>query len=539
MERIDRDPATSDLVPAELRAEWRDQGVVPEVDLFTMFRRHVEAAPGKAAVIDDGGSTTYSELLGQANRVAGWLGSVGVGRGDVVAVQLPNLAAACAADLAIAAVGAICVPFPVLYRHNEVRSLLQRTGAVAFLCARRTRDFDHAEMAVDLQPELPSLRFVAVLGEAHPAWASLDAVLEGPDPGLPGASVSPTDPLRIIVSSGTEAAPKTMLYSHDSIAGIANLLLRLRLDRDSRMVLLPPLSTGFGALGTFGAVARCGSTLVVSGSFDPTGTFKLMERERATHLFAVPTMLSMMVAAGSGEADLSTLRVVASFGAAITESKVHEVVETFGCRFVNGYGCTDGAICLTGWDDPPERIATTVGRPNGMLSLIRVLGPDDTDLPAGQEGEICARGPMSPLRYFNSPDLDEKYRFDGGWVHTGDLGVLDDGGYLRITGRKKDIIVRGGYNISPAEIEAAIVKHPSVVNAAVIGYPDERLGERICACVTVRDGEPAPTLPELVGLCVRDGLAKIKHPERLEVLDELPLNPTGKILKRVLRERIN
>ena len=528
---------TSDLVPAGLRAHWRADGLVPDVDLFTLFGRHVEAGPDKAAVIDDQGSTTYAELLAHAHRIAGWLSSIGVGRGDVVAVQLPNTAQACAADLAIAAIGAICVPFPVLYRHNEVRSLLARTQAAVYLCARRTRDFDHAEMALELQPELPALRHVAVLGEPHPAWASLDEVLAGADPGPPGVRVAPSDPLRIIVSSGTEAAPKTMLYSHDSVAGIVNLLIQAQLDGEGRMVLLPPLSTGFGALGTFGAVARCGSTLIVTSAFDPARTFKLMEREGATHLFAVPTMLSMMVATGSGDADLSTLRVVASFGAAITESQVREVLYTFGCRFINGYGCTDGALSLTGWDDPPERIATTVGRPNPALSSIRILAGDGAELRSGEEGEICARGPMSPLRYFNAPELDERYRFDGGWVRTGDLGVIDDDGYLRVTGRKKDIILRGGYNISPAEIENAIIGHPSVVTAAVVGYPDERLGERICACITLKDGSQAPTLEELAALCREQGLARIKHPERLEVLDEMPLNPTGKILKRVLRER--
>ena len=530
---------TTDLVPAELRARWRADGVVPDVDLFTLFRRHVDAGPDKAAVIDDQGSTTYAELLADANRIVGWLRSLGIGRGDVVAVQLPNTAAASAADLAIAAVGAICIPFPVLYRHNEVRALLGRTRATVFLCARQTRDFDHAAMAVDLQPELPALRHVAVLGEPHPAWASLDEVLAAPDPGPAGVDVSPSDPLRVIVSSGTEAAPKTMLYSHDSVAGIVNLLVLARLDGQGRMVLLPPLSTGFGALGTFGALARCGSTLIVTSAFDPSRTFKLMERERATHLFAVPTMLSMMVAAGSGDADLASLRVVASFGAAINESQVRDVQATFGCRFINGYGCTDGALSLTGWDDPPERIATTVGRPDPALSSIRILTGDGAEAAPGEEGEICARGPMSPLRYFNATELDERYRFDGGWVRTGDLGIIDDDGYLRVTGRKKDIILRGGYNISPAEIETAIIGHPSVVTAAVIGYPDERLGERICACVTVKQGSEVPTLEELAALCQATGLARIKHPERLEVLDEMPLNPTGKILKRVLRERFS
>src|SRR5205814_593723 len=180
---------------------------------------------------------------------------------------------------------------------------------------------------------------------------------------------------------------------------------------------------------------------------------KLIERERITHLLAVPAMLAMMLAAGTGDADLTSLRVVGSFGAAMSEDRVRATLDTFGARFVNGYGCSDGAVCMTGWDDPPEKIAQTVGRPSAGMSAIRILGDDGAEVPVGDVGEVCGRGPMSPLGYFESPELDDLYRFDGGWVRTGDLGFLDAEGYLHISGRKKDVIVRGGYNISPAETE--------------------------------------------------------------------------------------
>ncbi|MCA1845838.1 MAG: fatty acid--CoA ligase family protein, partial [Actinobacteria bacterium] len=270
---------------------------------------------------------------------------------------------------------------------------------------------------------------------------------------------------------------------------------------------------------------------------DPAGVIKLIERERITHVLAVPTMLAMLLATGSGDADLSSLQVVGSFGAAMSEDRVRLTLATFGARFVNGYGCSDGAICMTGWDDPPEKIAQTVGRPSPAMSEIRILDDDGADAPVGETGEVCARGPMSPLGYFNSPDLDDRYRFDGGWVRTGDLGFFDDGGYLHIAGRKKDIIVRGGYNISPAETEAGLCRHPAVAEAACVGYPDERLGERMCAFVVLTPGAETPTLDDLVASLLEDGVARIKVPERLEIIDSMPLNPTGKILKRVLRGR--
>jgi non-ribosomal peptide synthetase component E (peptide arylation enzyme) len=192
---------------------------------------------------------------------------------------------------------------------------------------------------------------------------------------------------------------------------------------------------------------------------------------------------------------------------------------------------------MTGWDDPPAKIAQTVGRPSPAMSEIRILDEDGADAPAGETGEVCARGPMSPLGYFNSPELDERYRFDGGWVRTGDLGFLDAEGYLHIAGRKKDIIVRGGFNISPAETEAGLCRHPAVAEAACVGYPDERLGERMCAFVVPAPGAEAPTLEDLAAFLLADGLARIKVPERLEIIDSMPLNPAGKILKRALRAR--
>ncbi len=396
-------------------------------------------------------------------------------------------------------------------------------------------------MMVELRQELPALRHLAVLGEPHKECDSLDEVLGGPDPGTrPPVEVRPSDPARIIVTSGTEGEPKMVLFSHDGIGGgVANVLGAIRPDDDTRFLLLPPLSTGFGALGTYAAISRFGVTLVVTSVFDPAGMFKLIERERITHLFGVPTMLAMMLEAKPEGVDLSSLRVVGSFGAAMSEDRVRRTIDVFGARFVNGYGCSDGAVCMTGWDDPPEKIAATVGRPSPAISHIRILDDHGNELPVGDVGEVCARGPMSPLRYFNSPDLDARYRFDGGWARTGDLGAIDDDGYLRIAGRKKDIIIRGGYNISPAETEAALLTHPAVAEAACVGMPDERLGERMCAFLVLRDGHRQPTLTEVEAHLTGVGLARIKYPERIEVIDAMPLNPTGKILKRVLRDRIS
>jgi non-ribosomal peptide synthetase component E (peptide arylation enzyme) len=531
---------TQDLVPAELRAKWVVDGHCPGLDLMTLFEDRVAHHPDKVAVIDDAGSVTYAELAAEARRIGAFLHDQGVGPGDVVAIQFPNIHQACAADLAVASVGAICLAYPVMYRHAGVRSLLARSGAAACLFVRRIGDFDFAAMMDELRGELPSLRVLGVLGEPAPGCHSLDEVLAGPDPGTrPVVDVAASDPVRITVTSGTEGESKMTIYSHDGIGGgIANILGAIHPDENTRFLLLPPLSTGFGALGTYAALARFGLTMVVTAAFDPARVFKLIEAERITHLFGVPTMLAMMLEARPEGVDLSTLEVVGSFGAAMSEERVRRTIDTFGARFVNGYGCTDGAACMTGWDDPPEKIASTVGRPSPALSEIRIQDDNGRDLPPGEMGELCARGPMSPLRYFNSPELDERYRFDGGWVRTGDLAVIDDDGYVRIVGRTKDIIVRGGYNISPAETEAALLTHPAIAEAACVAMPDERLGERMCAFVVLRDSHPLPTLEQIQSHLSEAGLARVVFPERVEAIEAMPLNPTGKILKRVLRQRI-
>ncbi|MCA1847021.1 MAG: acyl--CoA ligase, partial [Actinobacteria bacterium] len=300
-----------DLVPAELRAAWVDAGYTPGVDLRTLFDEQVKRHPDKVAVVDDDKATTYAEVGEMADRIAGLLTDWGIGRGDVVAIQFPNIAEACAADLAVASVGATCLAYPVLYRHNEVRSLLSRAGAVACLFVRRLRDFDYAAMMTELRPDLRALRHLGVLGDPAEGCDSIDARLTaaGPAPARPLVAVGPHDPARIIVTSGTEAAPKMVLYSHAGIGGgIAQVLGALRPDEDTRFLLLPPLSTGFGSLGTYAALARFGVTMVVTAAFDPAGVIKLIERERITHVLAVPTMLAMLLATGSGDADLSSLQ---------------------------------------------------------------------------------------------------------------------------------------------------------------------------------------------------------------------------------------
>ena len=529
-----------DLVPSQLRSEWREQGWYSGKDGFRLFEEQARRRPDAVAVIDDSGEITYAELETKARFVAGRLADAGVGPGDVVGIQVPNVHQACAIDLAVAALGAVCLPYPMLLRERETLALLGRARAGVAVVGREFGGHDYAKMIDSLRPDLPDLGDVFVLGDAYDGFHHLDPTLgSGTSPApLPETTVDPDTPGRILVTSGTEALPKMVVFSHHAVTGgIGTVLAKLDTGSPMRVLCLVPLSSGFGALGTFGAVARLGQTLVVTAAFDPARALELVERHRVTHILAVPTMLVMMLGAHEKQ-DLSSLEVVATFGSALARATLDEARARFGCAFVNGYGCSDGAASQTALDDSPEHVAQTVGRPDPAVTAIRICDENGRDVAAGETGEVWGRGPLSPMCYLEAPDLDARYRTEDGWSRTGDLGTLDDDGYLRIVGRVKDIIIRGGYNISPGETEELLISHPAIVHAACVGMPDERLGERMCAFVVLRSGAAAPSLEEIAAHLTAGGLAKNKLPERLEVIDELPLGPTGKILKRVLRDVI-
>jgi acyl-CoA synthetase len=540
-----------DLVPSQLRSEWREQGWYSGTDGFRLFEEQARKHPEAVAVIDDSGEVTYGELEAKARFVAGRLADVGVGPGDVVGIQVPNAHQACAIDLAVAALGAVCLPYPMLLRERETMALLGRARAGVAVVAREFGGHDYAKMIDSLRPDLPALHDVFVLGDAYEGFHHLDPSLGAGSAAasLPEAAVDPDSPGRILVTSGTEALPKMVVFSHHAVTGgIGTVLAKLDTRRlhqpppmqsssPMRVLCLVPLSSGFGALGTFGALARLGQTLVVTAAFDPARALELVERHRVTHILAVPTMLVMMLGAHEKQ-DVSSLEVVATFGSALARATLDEARARFGCAFVNGYGCSDGAASQTALDDSPEHVAQTVGRPDPAVTAIRICDEDGKDVAAGEIGEVLGRGPLSPMCYLEAPDLDARYRTEDGWSKTGDLGTIDADGYLRIVGRVKDIIIRGGYNISPGETEELLLSHPAIIHAACVGMPDERLGERMCAFVVLRAGAVAPPLEEVADHLTAGGLAKNKLPERLEVIDELPLGPTGKILKRVLRDII-
>ena len=537
--------AIHDLVPLALRRAWAADGSYPDLDLYSLFRAHRIADPHRIAVVDARGAVSYARLDHKARCLAAALRAAGIRAGDVVGVQLPNDHEAVAADLALAALGAIALPFPVGRGSREALSLLGRSGARAVIAVGEYRDTEPAREIARLAPGLPALRVVVAAGGASAAGGtaadgclSLEDLLRTDASGFTPERPAPDSAARILVSSGTEAEPKMVAYSHNALAGGRGNFLAALLPSGTRprCLFLVPLASAFGSSGTAVTLARHGGTLDLLERFTPAEAVEAIRRHRPTHVLGVPTMVRMML--DLVDEPLPGLTALVLGGSPLDEATRARAERTFGCTVVNLYGSADGVNCHSGLDPKPDRAAgpgTAIGRPDATVAEIRITTPNgELDTTPGEIGEIVARGPMTPLCYVGAPELNRRYRTTDGWVRTGDLGTFDTDGVLRLVGRLKDIVIRGGANISPAEVEGELSAHPDVRDVLCTGVPDPLMGERLAACLVPRAGR-TPTLEELSAHLDDRGLDRRKHPERLVLLDALPLTPAGKPDRPALR----
>ncbi|CAM5525297.1 2,3-dihydroxybenzoate-AMP ligase [Streptomyces avidinii] len=562
--------ALHDLLPAGLRRSWAVDGTCPDLDLYSLFRARQISDLHHTAVIDAKGKLCYTALDRKVRCLATGLAGLGIGPGDVVGVQLPSGRNAVIADLALAAIGAVALPFPVGRGSQEARCLLRRAEAVAVIAAVEHRGSHHAADLRDLRDrpgELPALRHVIAAGTGATAGGTAGAKAGGtaPEGTIPLSALLRSDPAafvparpdpdsaaRILVSSGSESEPKMIAYSHNALAGgRGNFLASLMPDGTRpRCLFLVPLASAFGSNGTAVTLARHGGTLVLLDHFTPEAAVAAVREHRPTHILGVPTMIRMMVDRLEAEAEgaggfaaglLPAPTAVIVGGAPLDETTAQSAGRVFGCPVVNLYGSADGVNCHTGLGAghaEAESAGIAAGRPDPRVADIRIVDTETHErLPDGAVGEIIARGPMTPMCYVASPDLDARYRTPEGWVRTGDLGLLDEDGVLHVVGRLKDIVIRGGANISPAEVERELSSHVQVRDVVCVGVPDEVMGERLAACVVPR-GAQDPTLGSLGEHLARRGLEPRKHPELLLLLTELPLTPAGKPDRAALRDRL-
>ncbi|HEU5044990.1 MAG TPA: AMP-binding protein [Nocardioidaceae bacterium] len=494
--------------------------------------------PDDPAMLWHGSVTTWSGLDDVVSRLAAGLHGLGVRRGDRVAIWLANCPELVHAYFAAARIGAVAVPLNPALTAHEATMLLADCAAVAVLLDDR-----HTEAARTLRAagDVPSLRHVVQVGRASPAADEcllLADLVAAARPGAEAPSVAfPDDPVVIYYTSGTTGRPKGAVHTHFSVLATALSAGRMmELSRRDRVLLCTPLYHS-AAMHTFlMAHALLGASWVVTPGFDPVQVLDRITEDRVTVYFGVvPMLIATLAVPDLAGRDLSSLRILFTGASPVPQALKQRCIEAFpGVDLIDGYGCTESGpagTCLHA-RDALERPGS-VGTPWPYLQ-VAVLDAV-TGEPVGPEtvGEVALRGPTEMLGYHNLPE-ETAAAFAGGWLHTGDLGSLDRDGFLSVTGRVKDMLIRGGVNVYPRETEEVLYTHPAVAECAVFGVPDETMGEEVMACVTLREG--SSVTPEELLAHLSDRLAPHKRPCYVRLLPELPHNATGKVLKFRLQE---
>jgi cyclohexanecarboxylate-CoA ligase len=532
---------------ASRRAAMRAGGLWPDrlfTDCLDEALREAPDAPAIVATRAEGAAVRLSwrELDAAVRRVALGLAELGVGPGEVVSFQLPNWWQFVAVYLACARIGAVANPLVPIFRHRELRFMLRFAESRVVIAPTRFRGFDYGAMLRELRPELPDLRRVLLIGGE--GEESFEQVLLAPaaDPARADALFrqrrpGPDELTQVMYTSGTTGEPKGVMHTHNTLLGAAaRFIASIGLTPRDRVLMASPLGHQSGFLYGMGVALALKTTLVLQDVWNAGAAAELIEREGVGYTFASSPFLADLTSHADVDArKLRSLRYFVCSGAPIPGALVERATQQLGFRVLSGWGMTEnGIVTVVRPDDAADCSARTDGRAiEGME--VRVVGEDGRPLPNGQVGDLQARGVALFVGYLKRPELagvDAE-----GWFHTGDLARLDQRGYLRITGRSKDVIIRGGENIPVVEVEALLYRHPAIQHAAIVAYPDARLGERACAFVVPRPGA-AIDLRSLVDFLKGQQLAVQYMPERLEVRDALPSTPSGKIQKFRLREML-
>jgi fatty-acyl-CoA synthase len=520
-------------------SHWPAQpGDVRDVTVCDLLRSAAEAVPDRLALVDCVPDTaarrqwTYREFLDDAERAARAL-LRHFRPGDRVAIWAPNSAEWIIAQQAISLAGLVLVALNPAYRAREVSFVLKQSRAAGVLVVDEYRGFDLRAMIEKVRPDLPDLKQVISFSD----WGDL---LAGAEPGVELPVVAPDDLVQVQYTSGTTGFPKGAMLHHLGLVNEATFVAeRAGMSEGGTYVnAMPMYHIGGGAVTSFGAWAKRGTFVILPG-FDPGLLLEAIETYRGTHTLVVPTMLiALLDHPDSRTRDLSSIQTILSGAASVPAWLVHKTVDRLGCQFSILFGQTEahGVISQTRVTDSAVDQSETVGQPLPRLEVKIADALTGEPVPIGHDGEICVRGYQTMRGYYDLP-VETALTVDAdGWLHMGDIGSMDERGYLRVSGRVKDMIIRGGVNLYPAEIEGALGDHPAVESAAVIGLPDEAWGEQVAAVVRLRPGVDRPSVEELTDY-LKHEIAAHKVPVYWAFVDDLPMTPTGKIQKFVLRDR--
>ena len=524
------------------RAAYRQQGLWGDASLADYWQQTARAMPDKIAVVDNhGASYTYSALDHAASCLANWMLAKGIESGDRIAFQLPGWCEFTVIYLACLKIGAVSVPLLPSWREAELVWVLNKCQAKMFFAPTLFKQTRPVDLILPLQNQLPQLQQIVGVDKLAPATSSLSlSQIIADNTSLTTAITTHGDELAaVLFTSGTEGLPKGVMLTHNNIlASERAYCARLNLTWQDVFMMPAPLGHATGFLHGVTAQFLIGARSVLLDIFTPDACLALLEQQRCTCMLgATPFVYDLLNVLEKQPADLSALRFFLCGGTTIPK-KVARECQQLGIKLLSVYGSTESSPhAVVNLDDPLSRFMHTDGYAAAGVE-IKVVDDARKTLPPGCEGEEASRGPNVFMGYFDEPELTARALDEEGWYYSGDLCRMDEAGYIKITGRKKDIIVRGGENISSREVEDILLQHPKIHDACVVAMPDERLGERSCAYVVLKAPHHSLSLEEVVAFFSRKRVAKYKYPEHIVVIEKLPRTASGKIQKFLLRKDI-
>ena len=514
--------------------------------LGDVLDRTADMFPKKEALVDDRTRLTYGELRKRVDRVAVGLINIGIEKGDCVLLQFPNWGEFVCSYFALQKIGSIPVLLISGYRQLEVSHLARLTEAKAWIVPPVYRKIDYLSFLQDVKDQNPQLKQVISTRAERGAErfsTSLEELMKQEINGddserLAMRRPEPTDVAHILPSGGTTGLPKAIPRTHNDY--VCNVEFQHRgweMNSSDISLISVPVCHNLALLNVVGAVL-VGYKLVLLDSTRPLDICNTLQNERVTYMPTVPSMVRRILELEklSGY-DLTSLKKINAGGEPSLPDLIREVYRQLHCTYINEFGMSEGLLCRTSLTDDIETICNTVGRPCCPYEQIRILSDDGKELPPGHDGELVTRGPGIFAGYLKNPEENRKSFTPDGFFRTGDQARIDGSGNLKITGRFKDIIIRGGENISPAQVEELLCSYPGIQDAAVIGMPDKELGEKVCAYIRPAAGVKID--PEKIKSFMESrGASKLLIPERFELIDVLPMTEAGKHDKKVLREDI-
>jgi len=517
--------------------------------LSQVLSESVATFPDRNVIVTADQRITYRGLNQQVERLARGLIVLGVSKGDKVGIWMPNVPEWIAAYFAIARIGAVVVPMNTRYKSHEVQYILEDSEATTLFMVDQFLGIDYLAMIDEIQESLPNLKHIISVGEKSTDMRGFgDIVALGAshfvddELTMREGAISPEQNVFILYTSGTTGNPKGAMLSHHNMAENAKQVTKVLHTTEEDVFLLPvPFFHCFGCvLGVLGAISW-GASMVPMPIFRAKRALELMEKERVTVLYGVPTMFVLELEehrkgkANGSPYDVSSLRTGIMAGAPCPVEVMRGTMEELGCNVSIAYGLTEASpvITMTRFDDSLERRVETVGRALPGIE-VKIVDDDHNSLSPGEMGELACRGYNVMLGYYKMPEMTAEVIDEEGWLYSGDLATMDEEAYVKIVGRKKDMLITGGFNVYPAEIEEYLFTHPKAQNVSVVGVPDDVMGEVAIAYIIPRDGVTIDS-QEIVDFCAGK-IANFKVPRYVEIVEQFPVTQSGKVQKFCLRE---